>query len=73
MCRNKKSEPETLSENSKATNEIPEQTAREIQIHYEESPVPQRRREIHPRQIIPLVPEAKEVFDETPSPPVEID
>jgi phage-related minor tail protein len=74
MCENNESEPETMSEESSANDEMPQQTAREIQIHYENSPAPQRNREIHSRQIIPPVPEAnEEVSDYTPSPPVDID
>ena len=74
MCENKKSESEMLPAKSSGKDEIPEQTAQEIHIHYEDSPTPQWNRKIHPRQIIPPVPEAEEeVSDHTPSPPVELD
>ena len=74
MCEKKKSEPETLPAKPSATDEIPEQTAQEIHINYEDSPISQRNRKIHPRQIIPPVPEGEEeVSDDTPSPPVELD
>ncbi len=73
-CENKKIEPETPPAKSSATDEIPEQAAQEIHINYEDSPIPQRNRKIHPRQIIPPVPEGEEEeSDNTPSPPVELD
>jgi hypothetical protein len=75
MCEHKKSEPATpqTSESSTSDKE-PDQSAREVKVNYRNSP-PARPpgKEIHPRQIIPAVPEGKEVPDDTPSPPVEIE
>jgi hypothetical protein len=73
-CENQESERETLPSESWKTDDVPEQAAQEINVHYEDSPLPQRNRKIHPRQRIPLVPEGEEVVsDDKPSPPVELD
>jgi hypothetical protein len=75
MSKNKKAEPETPPPSeSSATGEVSEQSAKEIQVHYRPAPSPPPPdQKIHPRQIIPPVPEGEEVPDDTPSPPVEIE
>jgi len=76
MCEKKNSESETLQPSkSSADDETPEQTAQEIHVNYLDTPPPAPpERKIHPRQILPLIPEEEEeVSDETPSPPVRID
>jgi hypothetical protein len=76
MCEKKNSEPETLqpSKSSAVDEETPAQTAQEIHVNYLDTPpTAPPERKIHPRQILPLIPEEEEVSDETPSPPVKID
>jgi hypothetical protein len=75
MSEDKESEPQTQSSSkSLSTDELPEQTGQEVQVHYQ--PTPPRSRadhEIHPRVPIPPVPEGEEVPDDSPSPPVDLD
>ena len=76
MCEKKNSEAATPQpSNSAVNNEPPEQTAQEIHVNYLDTPPPSPpERKIHPRQILPLIPEEEEeVSDETPTPPVKID
>ncbi|HEX8735737.1 MAG TPA: hypothetical protein VF721_10465 [Pyrinomonadaceae bacterium] len=75
MCEKKNPEAEPPPSKSTVKDEPPEQTAQEIHVNYLDTPpAAPPGRKIHPRQILPLIPEEEEeVSDETPSPPVRID
>lgn len=57
-----------------STGELPKQSGKEVQVHYDPSPSPPPPdQKIHPRQKIPPVPEGEKVPDNTPSSPVDLD
>jgi hypothetical protein len=73
MCEKDNPEPAT-PEKSLPTDELPEQTGKEVRARYWKSPAPlPPEHKIHERQPIPPIPEGEEVPDETPSLPVELD
>ncbi|MFN2455688.1 MAG: hypothetical protein ABR577_15870 [Pyrinomonadaceae bacterium] len=62
------------SSESLATDDVPEQTGREVNAHYWDlPPPPPTGKKIHERQYIPPVPAGEEVPDETPSAPVDLE
>ena len=75
MSRKKHHPPRPpLPDDSLSTGKLPEQTVEEVHVIYEPSPPPApRNQRIHPRQVIPPVPEGEPRPDETPSPPVELE
>ncbi|HEX8070471.1 MAG TPA: hypothetical protein VF546_11000 [Pyrinomonadaceae bacterium] len=73
MSEKEKAEPTTPSE-LLPTDELPQQTGKEVHVPYWETPAPPPPgQEIHPRQHIPPVPAGEEVPDDAPSPPVELE
>lgn len=57
-----------------SSGEMPEQSPTEVNVTYTPAPTPRPRdQRIHPRQIIPPVPEGECSPDHTPSPPVDLD
>lgn len=73
MCEKEKPESSAPTE-SLTTDELPEQSGKEVQARYWESPIPlPPGHKIHERAHIPQVPKGQEVPDKTPSPPVKID
>jgi hypothetical protein len=63
------SPPEPLS-----TGDVPEQTGKEVVVHYRPEPAkPPGVPKIHPRQKIPPVPEGEKIPDQTPSGPVDLE
>ena len=74
MGEKKKSEPPTSLPETLDTEEMPEQTGHEVQVHYRPKPSPPPPgHEIPPRRPIPTVPEGEETADKCPSPPVDIE
>lgn len=75
MCKSEKSDPETqLPPESLPGDEELEKLAKQIHVHYQESPAkPPPEKNIHQRRTIPPVPEGEEVQDESPSPPVDLE
>jgi hypothetical protein len=74
MGKNKKSGPLTPPSEPLSTDEMPEQSGKEVHINYTPRPAPPPPdHKIHPRNQIPPVPEGEEVPDKTPSPPIDID
>jgi hypothetical protein len=73
MCDDKKPESIPESPESMITGNLPEQIGEETQGELVAKPDAQAGSKIHPRQIIPPLPEGEHVPDDTPSPPVDLD
>ncbi|MGH9875058.1 MAG: hypothetical protein ACRD9S_21595 [Pyrinomonadaceae bacterium] len=73
MSEAEKSHPSETAD-SLTTDELPEQSGKEVHVPYWKTPPPRpTQHKIPPRQHIPPVPEGKQVPDDTPSPPVGLD
>jgi len=74
MGKHKRHSRKAPAKESPTTGNLPVQKVEEVHVDYQDSPPPApRTRQIHPRQVIPPVPEGEYRPDETPSPPVELD
>jgi hypothetical protein len=74
MGKDKRHSRKKPATESPAAGNLPEQTVEEVHVIYQDAPPsPPRGKRIHPRQVIPPVPEGEHRPDETPSPPVELD